>query len=537
MKDRKLKSLPLGISDFKSVIEEDKIYVDKTEYIYKLLESRYYFLSRPRRFGKSLLISTLYYLFKGERELFKNLWIGKNTDFPFKKHPIIRIDFAGVDSSSRERLESFLKYILNRNYKNLFSREIDERGQNLNISELLADISLQSYEEYGEKVVFLIDEYDKPVIDNLFIGNGNDRLNVAKENRDLLRSFYGVLKNSEVQAVTEFVFITGITKFSRMNIFSALNNLTDITMNKKYSCMLGITEEEVGEYFDEYLKVFSKEEGISIEEIRERLREYYNGYRFSRRDEKVYNPFSLLNCFENREFDNYWSQTGVPYYLANMLKERGYYIPELEEGVELFKTNLDSFELDSIDPITVLFQAGFLTIKEQKPISEKYVLGFPNKEVKSTFNSLMLSRVYGLKKANSLANDIFEAFYYEKVEEGLEIYKRIFASIPNTLLRGIKDYEAFYHNLFYMMVSVAGLYATSELLTAKGRIDCVIETNGNVYIIEFKCNQSPEVAIEQIEGKEYAERYRGEKRRIYLIGINLDTERREIEYKTKSTSQ
>ncbi len=528
-KGKKTKLLPLGISDFKKIIEEEKVYVDKTEYIYKLLESDYYFLSRPRRFGKSLLISTLYYLFKGERELFKDLWIAKNTDFPFKKHPVIRIDFSSVENRTTEEMEKSLKLNMKAQYKTYTYRELDI--DYLPLKNCFKSLILDSTTELGEKAVFLIDEYDKPIIDNLFIGNGNDRLDVAKTNRDRLRSFYEVLKDAEVQAVTEFVFITGITKFSRMNIFSALNNLTDITMNKKYSTMLGITEEEVGEYFDEHIEAFAEEEGISKEEIRQKLREYYNGYRFSHRNEKVYNPFSLLNCFENREFDNYWSQTGVPYYLANMLKDRRYYIPELEEGVELSETDLGSFDLERIEPVTVLFQGGFLTIKERKPISGKYVLGFPNKEVKSTFNSLMLSTVYDLQKANSLADDIFEAFYYGKVEEGLEIYKRIFALVPNTLLKGVRDYEAFYHNLFYMMVSVAGLYATSELLTAKGRIDCVIETNGNVYIIEFKCNQSPEVALRQIEERRYAERYSGDKRRIYLIGINLDTKKKRVEYK------
>jgi hypothetical protein len=315
-----------------------------------------------------------------------------------------------------------------------------------------------------------------------------------------------------------------------MNIFFALNNLKDITMDKNYSLLLGLTEQEIINNFDGYLDLFSKELNIDKSEVIEKLRAYYNGYRFSKNKEKVYNPFSILNCFDDREFKNYWSQTGVPYYLANMLKERNYYLPDLDEGIELSEDELTSFELDNLDPVVVLFQAGFLTIKDYKIIKEKYILGFPNKEVKSTFNSLMLSKVYGLKKVNNHASDVFEAFYYGEVAKGLEIFKTIFSSIPYTLLKDIKDYESFYHNLFYMMVSVAGLYATSELLTSKWRIDCVITTDKYVYIIEFKCNQSPDVAIKQIKEKGYADRFKNDKRKIYLIGINFDTEKKEIEY-------
>jgi len=529
MPEKKLKSLPIGISDFKKIIEENKLYIDKTEYIYKLLENDYYFLSRPRRFGKSLLISTLYYLFKGEKELFKDLWIAKNTDFPFKKHPVIVFDFSLIENRSVEELEKSLKTIIGEYYTNYTSSELDISKDTLKI--LFRRLILDSFKTYNEKVVILIDEYDKPIIDNLFIGNGNNRLDVAKANRDRLRDFYGVLKGYDIQAVTEFVFITGITKFSRMNIFSALNNLIDITMDEKFNSMLGITQKEIELYFKDHITAFSSKLNVDEETIINRLKEYYNGYKFSENKEKVYNPFSLLNCFNNFKFENYWSQTGVPYYLANMLKDRDYYIPDLDEGIELSKDELTSFELDNLDPVVVLFQAGFLTIVDYKLIKEKYVLGFPNKEVKSTFNSLMLSKIYKLEKANNFAADIFEAFYFGEVEKGLEIFKTIFSSIPYTLLSKVKDYESFYHNLFYMMISTAGLYVTSELLTSKGRIDCVITTDKYVYIIEFKCNQSPDVAIKQIKEKGYADRFKNDKRKIYLIGINFNTETKEIEYK------
>ncbi len=535
MMNKRLKNLPVGVSSFERIINNNLLYIDKTELLYNLVNTEgYYFLSRPRRFGKSLLISTLYNIFKGNKELFKDFYI-YNTDFKWEEYPVVKLDFNKTTNDNRDLLEISLKNRL---------VEIGEDYEiELNEADLLKDIFSklikELYNKYQKGVVFLIDEYDKPIIDHL--GKGKEHLEIAKDNRDLLKSFYGTLKEGDVSDRTRFVFLTGVTKFSKVSIFSELNNLNDLTMDEGYWNILGITEEEIERELIPYINIFCKNKGKDCKELREELRNYYNGYRFSDNPERVYNPFSLFSALTKKSIKNYWFETGTPTFLINLIKEKKYNVPNIEEGILISEQTISNFEPERLKIETILFQTGYLTIKDIVPRrnirdTTKYILTYPNMEVLSSFIESLSDEFIDIEDRERKYESIYFAFEKGNIEEAIELIKEIYSEIPYTLMRKDRIGENYFHTIFYLIITASGVGVRTEVLNSKGIIDMLVETKDRYYIIEFKCNQSAEKAIEQIKEKEYHKPYLNKGKEVFLIGINFSTEKRNISEAVRSTA-
>jgi hypothetical protein len=504
-----MKKLSVGISDFKELIQGNYIYVDKTEYIYKLINSgKYYFLSRPRRFGKSLLISTLEYLFKGEEELFKGLYIQDKFNWE-EVYPVIRIDF----SKDILKKEDYKKRVIQELEKNYINNGIEmlEKGED-EIS-LFEKLIITIYKSYGKQVVVLVDEYDKPILDLI------EYIKQAQNIRKQLKAFYSVLKG--LDKYIRFVLITGVSKFSKVSLFSGLNQLEDISLNKEYGNICGYTQKELELYFKDYL------DNLNLEEIKE----WYNGYYFLQ--DTLYNPFDMLLYLKNKVLRNYWYETGKSEFLFKLLKTRNYELPYLNK---LYYTSdiLDKFDIEHISIEALMFQTGYLTIKEVKTIEseEMYLLDYPNKEVRQSFNrdlvfyitkSYHTDRIYNLKIA--IINEEIE-----KIKEQIEIFIN---SISYNILRNEYVYQAAIYGLIYS----TGFNVIIEDNTSKGRIDLTILLNKSIaYIIEFKVLKDEKEkgkALKQIKEKEYYKKYLNYDK-IYIIGIELDKTKKQIvnfEYK------
>ncbi len=514
---KKLPNLPLGKSSFESIRQKNDLYVDKTRHIFQMAdEGEYYFMSRPRRFGKSLTVSTLKCLFEGKKELFEGLWISTSGDWEWKTHPVILIDFNEIPRHTPEIFRQTLSLNLKqtaRNYKLSLQTDFIETQ--------FQELILSLKEKTGAQVVILVDEYDKPIIDHL--GKGKEAIETAKKNRDIMKSFFGVLKGINVGPCLRFVFLTGVSKFSRVSIFSELNNLNDVTMMETYADMFGYTQEELETDFKSYITRLAEKTGNSQSEIMKRLENHYNGYRFSRRDVRVYNPFSILSVMIHQDFKNFWFETGTPTFLVNLLKNQGWYLPEIE-GMKTTETVFSTYELENLKPEALLFQTGYATIKDV--IGRIYTFDYPNREVKTAFlETLFHAFTEGLKNRSKFIL-LAEYLQAEKTDAFMETMTSIFASIPYTLES--KRDEAYFHTIFYLMVCASGVNAHSEVLTCEGRIDLVMEFSDKIYIIEFKCNQNAETAIRQIREKGYEKKYRQTNKKIVFMGINFDINKRNV---------
>ncbi|QTA80340.1 AAA ATPase-like domain-containing protein, nuclease domain-containing [Desulfonema limicola] len=512
----KLQTLPIGDSSFDSIRSNNCLYVDKTRHIFNLADQgKYYFIARPRRFGKSLMVSTLRCMFKGRKELFEGLHVSK-TGWEWKKHPVILLDFNSISHDTTENLKLSLKETL------LVMAE--QEGIELKSSLLkgqFKELICRLYKKTKMPVVILIDEYDKPLID--YLGKGKEHLDIAKENRDILKTFFGVMKEGDVASVLRFVFITGVSRFSRVSIFSELNNLDDITMNRHYSEMLGYTQEELETCFSDHINRFAQEQTQSSEKIIEQLKNYYNGYRFSERDVRVYTPFSVLKALNERAFKNFWFETGTPTFLVNLLKEKQWHVPEIE-GMQATEAVFSTYDLDNLKPEALMFQTGYTTI--QNVMDRLYEFGYPNQEVKTAFlENLFHSYTQGFRNSSQFVL-LAGCLQKEDINSFIETMTAIYASIPYTL--ETKRDEAYFHTIFYLMVCASGVNAHSEVLTSKGRIDLLVEFSDKLYIIEFKCNQSADAAIKQIKDRGYDKKYMNTGKKIMLMGINFDTEKRNI---------
>jgi hypothetical protein len=504
-----MKLLPIGISDFRELIVGGYIYVDKTEYIYKLLRNgKYYFLSRPRRFGKSLLISTLEYLFKGEKELYKGLYIEDKWKWE-ETYPVIRIDFA-KDIKNKEDLKEKVYQELRKNYmwnKLEMSKEI--RDESILLEELIMRIN----EKEKKQVVVLVDEYDKPILD--VIEDKKEAEKVRKE----LKGFYSTLKG--LDRYIRFVLITGVSKFSKVSLFSGLNQLKDISLDVRYGNICGYTQEELEFYFKEYL------EEVNLEEVRE----WYNGYNFL--GEKVYNPFDILLYLDSKKFKNYWYETGKTEFLFKLLKEKEYKLPFLEKE---YYTNdiLEKFDIEYIGIEALMYQTGYLTIKDVKRIEEEevYVLDYPNREVRQSFNRELLYYITGEYQIDKTSK-LKMAFIKEDIEEIRNQIEIFMESMSYEILRNEYVYQAAIYGLIYS----TGFSIILEDTTFKGRIDLTILVNRSiVYIMEFKVIQDEKEkgkAVKQIEEKEYYKKYLNYEK-VYIVGVEFDKTKKQIvnfEYK------
>ncbi len=498
-----MKKLPIGIQTFSKIIEGGYVYADKTKEALELIENyTYIFLSRPRRFGKSLFVDTLKEIFEGSKELFKGLYIYDKYDF--EPHPVIRIDWMGDFKTQQSTIDT-ANWIFSNNQK-----QLDIQCKNESPAICFAELIQKAYEKYGKKVVILIDEYDKPILDNL------DNTTEALQRRDFLRGIYSQIKAND--EYIRFAFLTGISKFSKASIFSGLNNLVDISLDAEFGNICGYTQTDLETVFAEHLQ------GADMRKVKE----WYNGYNFL--GDKVYNPFDILQFIRKRFlFDNYWWQSGNPFSLITLLKQGNYHIPELE-NITIDNTLLNSFDVDNLRLESLLFQAGYLTIDHTiaHPMGGMlYKLKVPNREVQISLNTLFLNYFtnndYNLERLD-LLNSLLEGDV-SKLGNSL---RSLFSSIPynNYVNNNISSYEGYYASVVYTYLASMGVTLIAEDVTNKGRMDLTMIVNGKVYILEFKVGSDD--ALAQIKAKRYHEKYLGKYDEIYLVGINFDEKERNL---------
>jgi hypothetical protein len=501
-----MRKLPLGVQTFRKIREEDYIYIDKTKEAFNLINNyTYVFLSRPRRFGKSLFLDTLKEIFKGNKELFKGLYIYDKYDF--EPHPVIKISWAG-DFKTLESTKKVALDIFKENQINL-GIECEEKE---NPSVCFRELIRKAYKKYNKRVVILVDEYDKPILDNI----EKENLKVAEENREFLRGLYTVIKDSD--EYIRFAFLTGVSRFSRVSIFSGLNNLVDISLNPRFAEICGFTHKNLENEFKEYLK------GVDLEEVRK----WYNGYNFLGKN-KLYNPFDILQFIDNGyKFSNYWFKTGTPSFLVKLIKERNYNIINFE-NLEVDESILDSFDIENIKLESLMFQSGYLTIKEVKEIlaNRIFTLTFPNLEVKMSFNDYLLDiLVDDSSRKTRLKLELIDVLIKAKLDKLKEVLTSLYASLPYNYFIHSKmhEYESYYAMVLYLYLTGAGIEVKVEEVTNRGRIDIVAVVLDKVYIFELKLNGQ---AIEQIEDKKYYEKYLNYPE-IYIIGLEFDKEEKNV---------
>lgn len=505
------KKLPIGIQTFEEIRTENYYYVDKTAYIPKLVNSgKFYFLSRPRRFGKSLFLDTIKQAFLGRKELFQGLFLENNWDWN-QNYPVIHISFGRGKFTTYESFVISLQEIF-MDIERDHQIKLEYPSFSGKLWEAIRVISKRS----GKKVVVLVDEYDKPILECLTDSQ------TARQNREELKSLYTVLK--EADPYLKFVFLTGVSKFSKVSLFSGLNQLKDITLDENYSTICGYTEEELMEVFQPEL------EGENID----RIRDWYNGYSFC--GKKVYNPFDVLLYFSERKFKSYWFETATPEFLVKLLLEKRFFVPQLEEVVATERL-IGNFNIDHIEPEAILFQTGYLTIKSFNSTSEMgtvYFLSYPNKEVKISLNEHILAYYTSADgKIERITPTLRDAFAKSNLEALKKLLHSLFASIPSDWYRKNKlsGYEGYYSSVVYSFFVASGLTLIPEDTTNTGRIDLTVIYADKVYIIEFKVleiDKEEGSAIEQIERKRYYEKYLGKYTDIYLLGVEFSSETKNI---------
>ena len=505
---------PIGIQDFESLRTNDYTYVDKTSLIYKLAnEGKYYFLSRPRRFGKSLLVSTLSAYFSGKRELFKGLEI-EQLEEDWKKYPVMHLDLNTDKYDSKEVLEQRLNLFLS-DWEEDYGRNINEVTLSQRFEGIIKRIAIKE----GMPVVILVDEYDKPMLQAI----SNKELQTAY--RNTLKAFYGALKSQD--KYIRFAFLTGVTKFGKVSVFSDLNNLTDISMDARYQTICGITEKEMHEYFEEGIKFVAENNELTIEETCEKLSKRYDGYHFHQKSEGIYNPFSLLNTFAKGEFGSYWFETGTPTFLVQLLQRDKFYLPDLTEQ-QVTADFLNS--IDSIDesPIPIIYQSGYLTIKDYDKEFQIYTLGFPNEEVEEGFTNFLMPYYMntGSEGGPMFIRNFVMALRQGKPEAFMKRMQVLFADSDYKI---VGDAELYFQNAFYVVTKLLGFYVDVERTISDGRIDMVAKTKDYIYIFEFKYDKDAHTALQQIEDKGYAKPFAADKRKLIKVGVNFSRQHRCID--------
>lgn len=505
-----MKKTTSSIYSFEKLRSEGYLYVDKTEFIWNLVNSagESYFLSRPRRFGKSLTLSTLKAVFEGKKELFKGLAI-YDKPYDWQPYPVIHLDLNGFDFNGANALRSSLCRLM-RETANFHHLVLTESKPDQMFREIITELSRK------QKIVILLDEYDKPILNNI------DKPECKQILADL-KAFYSVIKAFEGQL--RFAFITGVTKFCHVSLFSDLNNLTDIAMDAKYATMLGYTQEEFEANFKEQIAAVEKNQPLSHQDFLAEIKNWYDGFRFEENAETVYNPVSLANFFENGgKFKNYWFKTGTPEFLVKLTQSQDFdFSSALNEPVP--EIAFSAFEIDNIDPLTLLFQTGYVTIKGTvRNLGETwYLLDFPNREVSSGFNTYLLNRYSGQQPTGGVrfVSEIANALLKGDLERMHTVMEVFFAGIPYP---AHKKNEATFQAIFFALFRLLGEYIEAESCTENGRIDAVVRTEKAVYLFEFKMDKK-KTALAQIKQKEYFKKYLLDQREIYIIGVNFDSQK------------
>ncbi len=499
-----MRKYPIGLQDFRKIREGGYLYVDKTRLIHTLIESgSYYFLSRPRRFGKSLLLSTIKEIFSGDKELFKGLWIADNWNWE-QKHPVIHLGLSRIDYQQFGLYEA-----LSREMDKLAKEkglQLESEGLKGKFEELIVKASRSG------KVVILIDEYDKPIIDYL------DDIPKVEENRAVFKSFYSVLKDSD--EYIRLLLITGVSRFTKVSIFSDLNNLRDITLSPQYATLAGITQAELEVNFIPEIQELQQMNPTILEDIKT----WYNGYSWNAVD-TVYNPFSLLNFMTDRQFRNYWFVTGTPIFLIEQIKKKGEF---KFEGIRLGENALGNLNIENISPAPLLFQTGYLTIKEYDPGTRTYQLDYPNSEVKESFLDALLSAYRYALPNDSMAvtGDLRVALQENDIPQVIKELNIIIDTIPYDHWKA--DSESIFHIIVHLTFTKIGMDVRSEVHSSHGRCDVIVQTATHIYAIELKLNGTARKALDQVTKKGYLRSYQADPRKKIAVGINFSSEKRAV---------
>ena len=514
------KIYPIGVQNFESLRKDGYFYVDKTALVYLLATSgRYYFLSRPRRFGKSLLLSTLEAYFEGKKELFAGLAI-EELEKNWERYPVLHLDLNTQEYNSVDSLKEKLNIALTE-----WEKECGSEPAEKSLSTRFEGIIKRTSRKMGQRVVILIDEYDKPMLQAI----GKPELQEAY--RSLLKSFYGALKSAD--GYIRFAMLTGVTKFSKVSVFSDLNNLKDISMRREFVDLCGITENELHENLESELHELSDSLNMDYNQVCQEMKRRYDGYHFAADTEGLYNPFSLLNTFDAKQFGSYWFATGTPSYLVELLKRTHYDLDRMAHE-ETDAETLDGVDSVDSDPIPVIYQSGYLTIKGYDSRFGTYRLGFPNLEVEEGFVKYLLPYYANV----SASKTPFEIGRFVREIEGGDydaFFRRLqsfFADTPYETITGLKperDTELHYQNVLFIVFRLIGLYTKVEYHTNRGRIDLVLQTDHYIYVMEFKLNGTAEEALQQINEKQYTQPFVADGRKIVKIGLNFSSETRNIE--------
>ena len=512
--EQTLKNLPIGIQDFEKLRKENYLYVDKTALMHRLVSTgSYYFLSRPRRFGKSLLISTLKAYFLGKKDLFEGLAV-EQLEQKWTVHPVLHLDLNTDNYDSKAALDDRIALSLG-NWEKLYGRNELEKSFGARFEGVIQ----RAYEKTGERVVILVDEYDKPLLQAI----GDDKLQDTF--RTTLKSFYGALKSKD--DCIKFAMLTGVTKFGKVSVFSDLNNLKDISLDNRYYNLCGIDEDELRGVLTPYVQRLASVQKISLDKAYSELKRNYDGYHFSEDAPGMYNPFSVLNTLDNLKFGSYWFETGTPSYLVKLLINSNFRLEDLAEG-GVTGDVLNSVDIASSDPIPVIFQSGYLTIKGYYKDYDEYLLDFPNEEVKKGFLRYLLPMYTSVEPSKS-AFQIRS--FVDEVKSGditafMKRLESFFSNVPYDL---IKDTENHYQNVLFILCNLCGLYTKAEFHTSNGRVDMTIETPDYVYVFEFKYNGTAEEAMAQIKEKNYVQPFLASGKKVALIGANFSGEKRNID--------
>jgi hypothetical protein len=509
-----LKNMPIGVQDFESLRNDDYLYVDKTALIYQLVTTgRYYFLSRPRRFGKSMLLSTLHAYFEGRKELFEGLAIEK-LEKNWTKYPVLHLDLNLIQKGDDKALDSVLNDTLCK-WEDLYGTRESETTFALRFKGVIQ----RACQMTGQRVVILVDEYDKPILQAI------DDEPLQEVYRATLKNFYGVLKSEDKNI--RFAFLTGVTKFGKVSVFSDLNNLYDISLDELYTSICGITDEELDTIFVPYIQRLATVMKRSDAEVREELRVNYDGYHFCENSIGIYNPFSILCTFQSNKIKSYWFETGTPSYLVYLLKKHHYNL-ETMANAECDADVLNSVDSQSTNPLPVIYQSGYLTIKDYDPEFGLYQLGFPNKEVEDGFLKFLLPNYASIDKTQTAfcITNFVKEIRTGKVDEFFKRLSSLFADTPYEL---VKDLENHYQNVLFIVTKLMGLYVKAEYHTSEGRIDLVLQTNDYTYVMEFKLDGTAEEALAQINDKNYTLPFAVDDRKLIKVGVNFSSATRNID--------
>ena len=518
------KLYPIGIQTFERIRKEDKFYVDKTEYIYRMThtDGTYFFLSRPRRFGKSLLVSTFQSYFEGKKELFEGLAIEK-LEKEWKEYPVLHFDLSKGKHMEKAQLEEYLGYLLE-DYEQKYGIENHRNGNNNRFNDLIEVV----YRKTGKQVVVLIDEYDAPLLD---VAHEKEKLD---ELRNTMRNFYSPLKGNE--SMLRFVFMTGITKFSQLSIFSELNNIKNVSMDEPYAGICGITKEELLTQMSDDIDALAEHLELSREETIQELKNHYDGYHFCWPSPDVFNPYSLLNCFADGRMDDYWFGSGTPTYLINMMRKYDFLPTDLGEAIEVGKKDFDAPTETMTTIVPLLYQSGYVTIKGYDKPTKLYLLALPNQEIRVGLYGSLLPHYLTDKsaKANTTIAKMSVLVKKGDMDAAFCLLNDFLETVPycdNT------HYEGHWQQTLYIMFALLTNYdILVEQHTAKGRIDITMETADTIYVMELKFNKSAEEALAQIEAKHYADAFKMSGKKMVKIGLNFSVkdEVNSLEWKIES---